>query len=228
MVAGRALRILAILAPAMAALSLASSLPPRAAEADAAAAAAVEPMATSVVEIIRAGGNLGAGVQIEKGLILTAAHLVANDREVTVRDDHGREQIGTVLLVDTQLDVALLTITRPMFVQVSALRCEVPPIGMPVRMVGHPMGRTFTTMRGFVASGLRSLSPWPTLVYINPRAFPGMSGGPVIDSHGDVVALVVAATSRGRWNGPAGAVPGSAICAFMPRPDASIGQGQPG
>ncbi len=181
-------------------------------------------LAGSVVEIIRPGGNLGAGVHIEKGLILTAAHLVASQVQVTVRDDKGREQEGTVISRDTLLDVALVTITRPLRVDVSPLSCEVPPIGLPVRMVGHPFGRSFTTMRGYVVSGVRSLNQWPTLVYINPRAYPGMSGGPVLAS-GHVVGLVVAATSRGRRPGPAGAVPGNAICAIMPN---EVSSAQPG
>ncbi len=182
------------------------------------------PMAGAVVEIIRPGGSLGAGVHIEKGLVLTAAHLVASQAFVTVRDDKGREQEGTVVVRDTVLDVALVTITRPLRLGVSRLSCQVPPIGLPVRMIGHPMGQRFTTIRGYVVSGLRSLNQWPTLVYVNPRAFPGMSGGPVMAS-GNVVGLVVAATSRGRRSGPAGAVPGSAICAIMPR---EVSSTQPG
>ena len=179
-------------------------------------AAAQEKIARSVVEIVRSSGSLGAGVQIQAGIVLTAAHLVAAEATVTVRDEEGREQVGTVIAVDTTVDLALVNIPDPVLIAISPLSCKIPPIGLPVRMIGHPYGRLFVTVGGYVVSGLRAVSQWPTLVLINRRAFPGMSGGPLMSGQGEVVGLVVAATERGGRIGPAAAVPGSAICAFMP------------
>lgn len=175
-------------------------------------------LASSTVAIIRlSDGHVGAGVQIREGVILTAAHVIADDHEVTVKDDRGREQIGTVQARDPKVDVAVVAVANAAWMSVSPLSCETPRIGLPVKLVGHPMGKEFVTMGGHVLSGLRTVSQWPTLVLIDRRAFPGMSGGPVLSRNGDVVGMVVAATGRrGRFAGPAGAVPGSVICKSLP------------
>jgi S1-C subfamily serine protease len=186
-------------------------------------------IAGSTVTITRlTDGHIGAGVQIRQGIILTAAHLVAEDKQVTVKDDRGRAQIGIVRATDPNVDLAIVDVTNTALLAISPLSCETPPIGLPVKMIGHPYGREFVQMGGHVVSGLRTVSQWPELVLLDRRAFPGMSGGPVLSGKGDVVAMVVAATGRrGRFSGPAGAVPGSVICKFLPRaaailPDATV------
>ena len=174
--------------------------------------------AGSTVEIFRqSDGHLGAGVQIEPGLILTAAHLVASERTVVVKDDLGRERTGTVEDSNVTLDLAFVQIPISGEIGVSPLSCRLPPIGLPIEMVGHPFGREFVVMNGAVATGIRSVGRWPSLVIMNKNAFPGMSGGPVLAADGSVVALVVAATGAPEaLAGPAGAVPASVICNNLP------------
>lgn len=174
--------------------------------------------AGSTVEIIRQSDlHLGAGVQIEPGLILTAAHVVASERDVLVRDDQGREQVGHVEETVPGVDLAFVTVRTPSNIKVSPLSCRVPPVGLPIEMVGHPFGRfEFVVMSGAVAEGVQAVGPWPSLVILNKNAFPGMSGGPVLGSDGRVVAMVVAATESARVMRKAGAVPGSVICQNLP------------
>lgn len=174
--------------------------------------------AGSAVEIIRQNdGHLGAGVQIEPGLILTAAHVVADQAKVLVRDDQGRELVGEVETAIAGVDLAFVTVRTPSNMKVSQLSCRVPPIGTPIEMVGHPFGREFVLMSGAVAEGLQSVGTWPSLVILNKNAFSGMSGGPVMTRDGFVVGIVVAATSpQPRLVSPAGVVPGSVICANLP------------
>lgn len=188
-----------------------------------AAATADEAAATagSTVEIIRiSDGHIGAGIQIRPGVVLTAAHVVREDATVTIRDDRGREFVGTVGIKDVRIDLALVNLPADGTLAVSQLYCGMPRIGTPVTMIGHPFGRAFVSMSGHVLSGVRRVSQWPSLILVNHRAMPGMSGGPVVTRDGKVVAMVVAATGRrGRTNGPAGAVPGDVICRFLPDED---------
>lgn len=184
----------------------------------AAAVAEAAAIAGSTVEIIRiSDGHIGAGIQIRPGMILTAAHVVRDDASVTIRDDKGREIIGTVGSKDPVIDVALVNLPPDVTLAVSQLYCGMPRIGTPVTMIGHPYGRAFVTMPGAILSGVRRVSQWPSLILVDHEAMPGMSGGPVVGRDGKVLAMVVAATGRrGRTNGPAGAVPGAVICQFLP------------
>jgi putative serine protease PepD len=175
--------------------------------------------AGSTVEIIRTDGHLGGGVQIWPGLILTAAHLVAQEKTVTIMDDLGRAQVGTVEVGNTNqnIDIAFVGIDLPSDLQVSPVSCKLPPVGLKITMIGHPYGRTFVQMYGAVATSERKVGQWQSVVILTKNAFPGMSGGPVLNEDGAVVGLIVlAAGPVGDPAGPAGAVPGNVICANLP------------
>lgn len=176
--------------------------------------------ASSIVEIIRQNdGHIGAGVQIEPGLILTAAHVVREEQQVTVRDDRGRVQSGRVREINFNVDYALISIGSPSYLQVSALFCRTPPVGLPIEMIGHPFGKTFITMRARVWTDVRSVGQWPSVIFLTREAFPGMSGGPVFahrQGRPVLVAMVVADAFDPKLRRYfAGAVPASVICSLM-------------
>lgn len=172
-----------------------------------------------VVEITRLSDHhLGAGVRVPHGFILTAAHVVRADTTVLVRDDHDRQQIARVVSRDAVADLAILVPNRPALLTPSALSCKLPPIGLAVHFTGHPFGRRFVSVNGTVAGFPEPVGAWPQLVPLDKRAVPGMSGGPVMDGKGRIVALVVASIDvPGEEWGPAGAVPGDLICGFLAR-----------
>jgi len=176
-------------------------------------------VAGSTVEIVRKDGVLGAGIQVRPGLIATAAHIVGRDSIVTVHDDLGRAQVGTVVGRFGAEDIAFVSIDPDRFdIAVNPLTCNTPPVGLRVEMVGHPYGRLFIRMRADVASTAMPVGQWAKLVILDRRAFPGMSGGPVFSTDGAVVAIVVAATGPAiDGTGPAGAVPGSLVCDVLAR-----------
>lgn len=172
--------------------------------------------ASSTVEIVRADGHLGAGVQIADGLILTAAHVVRDDLTVTITDSRSYRQPARVISIDRARDLALLVPLQPARLAVSPVSCVLPQPGLRVTVTGHPMGDTFVSVVTTVAGPPEPVSDWPGLVPLRSRALPGMSGGPVIAGDGRVVALVVAAISvPGEDYGPAGAVPAADICAYL-------------
>lgn len=205
-------------------IDLRAALIPAAIIASLQAAAAAGPesptgMAGPVVEVSRTGGRIGGGVQVRPGLIVTAAHVVGRDGRVTVVDDLGRSRTGSVLAAFRNADVAFIAIeSADEDIASSRLSCQLPPVGLPVHMVGHPYGRLFVRTEGGIASPPIPVGRWTRLVILNRNAFPGMSGGPVIDADGLVVGIVVAATGPARNGfGPAGAVPADLICGLLAR-----------
>lgn len=182
-------------------------------------ASAQAPEAGSTVEITRfSDKHVGAGVQIEPGLVLTAAHVVRSESTVRIVDDQGRTQVGNVVAVNTETDFAFIAIRSYRYIAVSALVCRLPPVGLLITIVGHPFGETFQHMQGKIGSRARALGAWPSLVLINHRAMPGMSGGPVFTSRGQVAAIVVAAfDSKDGRRHMLGAIPAVDICGFVPK-----------
>jgi S1-C subfamily serine protease len=107
--------------------------------------------------------------------------------KVDVRHDD-RILTGTIMRVDPSNDLAVVHISQ----QLSVLTTidNRPKLGSPVMAVGSPLGLTGTVSIG-VVSGFRSLEGSDYIQFSAPIS-PGNSGGPVVDSHGRVVAVATA------------------------------------
>lgn len=149
------------------------------------------PEAVGSVVGIRTGGGHGSGALIStEGHIVTNAHLVGENRQVTVRWSDGLETVGEVLRKDVRRDVALVQ-TRPRGRQPLALKLEVPQVGMEVFAIGAPLD---TELQGTVTRGIVSANrviEGFSYVQIDVNINPGNSGGPLIDGQGRVIALSV-------------------------------------
>ena len=178
--------------------------PPSSETLDIAALAALRP------SVVRVHGNAkecarsssATGFIIDPDLVLTNAHVVAGVRNVSVR---GREktQPATIVYFDRAQDIAVLRvpgITGPAMTVVS----RAPDIGVDVAAVGYPEDGPLVAVplrvRGNVdAVGddiYGSSSVNRTLVALQgPRLQPGISGSPIVDERGDVVAMVVGAST---------------------------------
>jgi S1-C subfamily serine protease len=181
-----------------------------------------KPKAGPVVKVSFAGGH-GSGVHIGHGFILTAAHVVGAGRDLDVKTDD-RVVIADVevLWANTKYDVALIRVDPSSPLRKRDLSCAAPEIGDKITASGNPLDMEFVTHYGRVGSGLQpvywppfsGMVQWPVSYALDAGLVPGMSGGPVIDSRGDVVGIIV-----GRAPGESlfFAVPGSVACELMGR-----------
>lgn len=90
----------------------------------AACSSAAEPASvTSVDRSVRlettgcgdAAGRLGSGIAVADGVIVTAAHLVVRSDEIAVAIGGGSRQLASLRHIDTQVDVAVLTVAPNRF-----------------------------------------------------------------------------------------------------------------
>ncbi len=129
-----------------------------------------------------------------KGYLLTNAHVVSKCKQIQIRDG---EQLHLVN-ADEQIDLALLKEEiewdderRP----VAMFRGSLPRVGDTVIVFGFPLpgllSKKGNLSTGTIAarSGLRDD---PRFIQITAPVQPGNSGGPVLDSSGDVIGVVVA------------------------------------
>jgi S1-C subfamily serine protease len=170
------------------------------------------PMAGASVMIALTSGH-GSGVHIGNGYILTAAHVVEDEKEITVKTDDGRDFKPEVLWVNSRYDLALLKIA-PDRIAARNLACGKVGVGAPVWSLGNPMGVRFVAFWGHVSGSIVEIGDWAEAYPTDLTIAPGMSGGPLIDARGNVVGIVVA-TTRGY---PISiAVPSSTACRLMGR-----------
>jgi serine protease Do len=155
-------------------------------------AGAAERVGPSVVGLGR-GWAHGSGVVIADGQVLTSAHNLRRE-EITVSFADGRRESGTVAGVDSDVDLAVLSVDTG---DAPAVRWEPGDelgIGAPVVALANPGGRGLRATLGFVSSGGRSFRG-PRGRRIRgaiehtaplPR---GSSGGPLVDPEGNLVGV---------------------------------------
>lgn len=170
---------------------------------------------------LRTDDGQGAGVVVSTdGDILTSAHVVAGFREVRVGTHDGRNYPGTVVFADADMDLAVVRVETP-GVEWPAVELEPDdslPIGSKIYVIGHPVGLGWTVTQGIV-SGRRRIgeAAETALLQTDAAISPGNSGGPMLDEHGHLVAIV-----RSKLVGPgienvSFGVPVSAVIEFLER-----------
>jgi putative serine protease PepD len=158
-------------------------------------------VAPSVVTV-RAGRELGTGVIVsDNGTILTADHVVGAGRAITVTFADGTVTNATVASANKKTDVAVLIPAKLPQVVVPATLGGSTNVGAPVVAVGNPLGLTDSVSSG-VVSGLDRTADTDTgkrtgLIQFDAAVNPGSSGGPLLDSRGMVVGIVVAIADPG-------------------------------
>ena len=152
----------------------------------------------SVVQIERAG-MVGSGFAYADGRVLTAAHVVAGAREVTVRTSDGRELTGTVLGGDSEADVAVVAVDDE--IPAAPLSLEEPVrVGQVAIAIGSPLGFDQSVTSGIVSAVDRELTVpgggrLENLIQTDAPINQGNSGGPLADQDGRVIGVNVAIAS---------------------------------
>ncbi|CAN5313594.1 MAG: S1C family serine protease [Acidimicrobiia bacterium] len=152
----------------------------------------------SVVQIERAG-MVGSGFVYAERRILTAAHVVAGAREVTVRTSDGREINGTVLGGDSVADVAVVAVDADL--PVAPLSLDDPVrVGQLAIAIGSPLGFEQSVTSGIVSAVDRDLDipgggRLENLIQTDAPINQGNSGGPLADREGRVIGVNVAIAS---------------------------------
>jgi S1-C subfamily serine protease len=145
----------------------------------------------------------GSGFILDKqGHILTNNHVIDNAQkvEVTLSDKHKYK--ATVVGVDKGHDLALLQISNAPDLQPATLSESTSlTVGQRVYAIGNPFGLSGTMTRGII-SAIRSLrgpsnSPIEDAIQTDAAVNPGNSGGPLLNSRGEVIGITTLIANNG-------------------------------
>jgi S1-C subfamily serine protease len=148
----------------------------------------------------------GSGFVLNKeGLILTNNHVIEGSQrggsvEVTLSDKH--QYKAAVVTVDRGHDLALLKIDAPNLVPVTLAETSTGlMVGQRVYAIGNPFGLSGTMTRGII-SAIRSVrGPDNNLIedaiQTDASVNPGNSGGPLLNSRGEVIGITTMIASNG-------------------------------
>lgn len=150
----------------------------------------------SVVLIQSAGHGSGFFIT-EQGHILTNAHVAGNAERMRIVTSGKKENlVAEVLRVDRTRDVALLKLEEipyDTYIQPLPVKLEMPDVGEDVYAIGAPTRtRLQDTLTKGIVSAHRKL-PYVRLPIMQADVViqPGNSGGPLLDTYGNVLGIAV-------------------------------------
>jgi Trypsin-like peptidase domain/Colicin V production protein len=163
----------------------------------------------SVVRVLSTACGLGiegSGWAVRPDLIVTNAHVVAGADDTTVTTQSGVELDATAVYYQPEDDLALLKVnSRLPVLPISSDR----PVGAKAAVLGYPENGPYTVTPARIGETRETLSENSygrgpierTITALGGDVRSGNSGGPLLDSGGDVVGVVFAATTKGPAGG---------------------------
>jgi len=131
----------------------------------------------------------------QDGLILTNRHVVDGGKTFMVMMDDGSRGAAEIVAMDEEQDLALVRLKSKEEKTYSFARLsekDSPGDGAECTVIGFPLidrlGGSIKITRGIVSSSAATVIG-PD-VMIDARVNPGNSGGPILDKHGNVMAIV--------------------------------------
>lgn len=141
--------------------------------------------------------SMGSGAIVSENLIVTNYHVIEGGYKgyVLLNNDQTKYKIEGFVSSDTKNDLALLKVTGVPSKEIQF--CEASSnIGDNIYVAGNPQGLTGTFSDGIV-SALRILED-KELIQITAPISPGSSGGPVVNSKGELIGIAVGAYTNGQ------------------------------
>ena len=148
----------------------------------------ISPAIVAIEAQVKDGISAGTGCIVSPdGLILTGSHVVEDYKEIEVTTHNGQTyKAQFVAQMGKHKDLALIKINpRPALPTVSFADSETVKVGQKVLSIGNPFGFSNTLTSGIISRIDYVKNRFQTDAPINP----GCSGGPLLDSTGQVIGI---------------------------------------
>ena len=148
-----------------------------------------------------ATASRGSGFLIDpRGYVLTAHHVVDKAKEIEIRLADAQRLAARLVAADAQIDLAILKIHTERELPILSLGdSDAIRVGDLALVFGYPFGRESSMNLGIVSRAGRSYPDSASFEFIQTDAggYPGGSGGPLLNSRGDVIGMITMASERG-------------------------------
>jgi S1-C subfamily serine protease len=184
----------------------------------------VRASAPSVVKVLGTACGLGiegTGWVAKRGLVVTAAHVVAGEHDTSVVTLGGTSLPAHAVAFDPKDDIAVLRVPG---LSAGALRLVDPRPGAAVAIEGYPENGPFGAVPGRIGMTATVVAPDAygkgpvarTVTSVSGAVRHGDSGGPAVDATGAVQATMFAARSSGGGYGVPAAVVRGVLASIKP------------
>jgi S1-C subfamily serine protease len=151
----------------------------------------VDKTSLAVLRLSTSEGSGSGFLVTNTGVLVTNAHVVGSDSDVTVKNIHQEQFNGKVVYKDPDLDLALVKLDVDNTPHLTLGTLATARVGESVIAIGNPgLGMQNTVTRGIVSA----VGPYPELgpgtwVQTDASINPGNSGGPLLDTRGEVIGM---------------------------------------
>lgn len=168
----------------------------------------------------------GSGAIIDQsGHILTNYHVIEDAQQVNVTLFNGKSYTAKFVGADVINDIAVIKIEEEpgLLKPVAMADSSKLKVGQRVFAIGNPFGLERTMTCGIISSLNRSLKlrgnrTIKSIIQIDAAVNPGNSGGPLINSHGQLIGVNTAiASSTGQSSGVGFAIPSNLVSRVVPQ-----------
>ncbi|MDD5432426.1 MAG: trypsin-like peptidase domain-containing protein [Candidatus Omnitrophica bacterium] len=133
---------------------------------------------------------LGSGFVVDpKGIVVTNFHVTKLSKEINVKFKNGKSYPVTgIIYYDARFDICIFKIEADDLPTILLGNSDSAYIGDKIYVIGNPLGLEYTFSDGLL-SGVREYNKLKYLQFSAPIS-PGNSGGPLINSKGEVLGIV--------------------------------------
>lgn len=138
--------------------------------------------------IIYSGNSLGSGFALGENCIISNAHVIENQDNITVVTYSGDKYRANIVAIDIDLDIVMLEVDNETFPYLSVADYNDTAIGEDVYTIGAPNSMTYTLTKGVLSAKNRAVGDYE-YIQIDAAINAGNSGGPLLNDDGKVIGV---------------------------------------